>query len=240
MAPYEALYGQRCRSPIGWFDVGENQLAGPDLIQQAVDKVKVIQERLLVAQSRQKSYADNQRHKLEFEVGDWVFLKVSPIKGVMRFGKKGKLSPWYIRPYKIIRTVGKVAYELELPSELESVHPVFHVSMLYKCIGDLSRFVPIDDIQVTEQLSYKEIPVAILDRKARRLRTKDVAFVKVLWRNNNIEKMTWEVEKEMKTKYPHFFPLSQEAQIVPTFRKFHFRKRSRSEREKLSTINLAA
>ena len=207
MAPYEALYGRKCRSPIGWFDVGETKLIGPDVIQQAVDKVKLIQERLLAAQSRQKSYADNQRRDLEFQIGDWVFLKVSPMRGVMRFGRKGKLSPRYIGPYQIVRRIGKVAYELDLPSDLEAVHPVFHVSMLRKCIGDPSRVFPVDDIQVTEELSYEEKPVAILDRQVRRLRTKDVASVKVLWQNNNREEMTWEAEDEMKNKYPYLFPV---------------------------------
>ena len=207
MAPYEALYGRKCRSPIGWFDVGETKLIGPDVIQQAVDKVKLIQERLLAAQSRQKSYADNRRRDLEFQIGDWVFLKVSPMRGVMRFGRKGKLSPRYIGPYQIVRRIGKVAYELDLPSDLEAVHPVFHVSMLRKCIGDPSRVFPVDDIQVTEELSYEEKPVAILDRQVRRLRTKDVASVKVLWKNNNREEMTWEAEDEMKNKYPYLFPV---------------------------------
>ena len=207
MAPYEALYGRKCRSPIGWFDVGETKLIGPDVIQQAVDKVKLIQERLLAAQSRQKSYADNRRRDLEFQIGDWVFLKVSPMRGVMRFGRKGKLSPRYIGPYQIVRRIGKVAYELDLPSDLEAVHPVFHVSMLRKCIGDPSRVFPVDDIQVTEELSYEEKPVAILDRQVRRLRTKDVASVKVLWQNNNREEMTWEAEDEMKNKYPYLFPV---------------------------------
>jgi len=205
MAPYEALYGRRCRSPVGWFEVGETELYGPDLIHQAIEKVKVIQERLRTAQSRQKSYSDVRRRDLEFEVGDWVFLKISPMKGVMRFGKKGKLSPRYIGPYKILRRIGQVAYELELPSELEFVHPVFHVSMLRKCIGDPSRVVPIKDVQVTKDLSYDEVPVAILDRQVRKLRTKDVASVKVLWRNKNIEEMTWEAEEEMKSKYPYLF-----------------------------------
>ena len=207
MAPYEALYGRKCRSPIGWFDVGETKLIGPDVIQQAVDKVKLIQERLLAAQSRQKSYADNRRRDLEFQIGDWVFLKVSPMRGVMRFGRKGKLSPRYIGPYQIVRRIGKVAYELDLPSDLEAVHPVFHVSMLCKCIGDPSRVFPVDDIQVTEELLYEEKPVAILDRQVRRLRTKDVASVKVLWQNNNREEMTWEAEDEMKNKYPYLFPV---------------------------------
>ena len=127
------------------------------------------------------------------------------MKGVMRFGKKGKLSPRYIGPYRIIRRVGQVAYELELPSELESVHPVFHVSMLRKCIGDPTRVVPTDDVQITEDLSYEEIPVAILDRQIRNLRNKEVASVKVLWRSKNVEEMTWESEEEMKSKYPHLF-----------------------------------
>ena len=104
------------------------------------------------------------------------------MKGMMRFGRKGKLSPRYIGPYKIVRTIGKVAYELDLPSDLEAVHPVFHVSMLRKCIGDPSRVFPVDDVQVTEELSYEEKPVAILDRQVRRLCTKDVASVKVLWK----------------------------------------------------------
>jgi len=205
MAPYEALYGRKCRSPIGWFDVGESGLYGPDLVQQAIEKVKLIRERLLTAQSRQKSYSDVRRRDLEFRINDWVFLKVSPMKGVMRFGKKGKLSPRYIGPYRIIRRVGQVAYELELPSELEFVHPVFHVSMLRKCIGDPTRVVPTDDVQITEDLSYEEIPVAILDRQIRNLRNKEVASVKVLWRSKNVEEMTWESEEEMKSKYPHLF-----------------------------------
>ncbi|XP_055800364.1 uncharacterized protein LOC129869770 [Solanum dulcamara] len=158
MAPYEALYGRKCRSPIGWFDVGETKLIGLNLIQQAVEKVKLIQERLLAAQSQQKAYADNRHRPLEFQVDDWI-----------------------------VRKVGKVAYELDLPTDLEAVHPVFHVSMLRKFIGDPSRVFPVQDIQVTEELSYEEQPVAILDRQVRRLHTKDVASVKVLWPNNNRE-----------------------------------------------------
>ncbi|XP_070011230.1 uncharacterized protein [Nicotiana sylvestris] len=119
---------------------------------------------------------------------------VSPMKGVMRFDKKVKLIPRYIGPYKVIRKVGQVAYELDLPSNLESVHPVFHVSMIRKCIGDPSRVVSVDDVHVTEQPSYEETPIAILDRQVRRLRTKDVASVKVLWRNYNVEEMTWEAK----------------------------------------------
>ncbi|XP_070023204.1 uncharacterized protein [Nicotiana sylvestris] len=150
MAPYEYLYGRKYRSPIEWFNVGETILVGPQLVQQAIEKIKLIQERLLAAQSRKKSYADNRRRDMEFQVDGWVFLKVSSMKDVMRFGKRGKLSLWYIGPYRIIRNVGQVAYELDLPSDLESVHPVFHVSMLRKCIVDPSRIVSFDDVQVIE------------------------------------------------------------------------------------------
>nr|AAV31171.1 Putative polyprotein, identical [Solanum tuberosum] len=168
MAPYEALYGRRCRSPIGWFEVGEAGLIGPNLVHQAMEKVKVIQERLKTAQSRQKSYTDVRRRALEFEVDNWVYLKVSPMKGVMRVGKKGKLSPRYIGPYRIAKRIGNIAYELELPQELAAVYP-------------------------------------ILDRQVRRLRTKEVASVKVLWRNQFVEEATWEDEEDMKKRYPHLF-----------------------------------
>ncbi|XP_019231968.1 PREDICTED: uncharacterized protein LOC109212750 [Nicotiana attenuata] len=144
---FQKGFGTQSRSPIGWFEVGETKLVGPDLVQQAVEKIKLIRKRLLAAQSRQKSYVNNRRRDLEFWVDDWVFLKVSPMKGVMRFGKKGKLSPRYIGPYKIIRRVGQI--------------------------------IPIDDVQVTKQLSYEEAPIAILDRQVRRLRTKDVSSFKV-------------------------------------------------------------
>ncbi|WMV07964.1 hypothetical protein MTR67_001349 [Solanum verrucosum] len=203
MAPYEALYGRRCRSPIGWFEVGEAQLIGLDLVHQAMEKVKVIQERLKTAQSRQKSYTDVRRRALEFEVDDWVYLKVSPMKGVMRFGKKGKLSPRYIGPYRIAKRIGNVAYELELPQELAAAHPVFHISKLKKCIGDPSLILPTESIKIKDNLSYEEVPVQILDRQVRRLRTKDVASVKVLWRNQFVEEATWEAEEDMKKRYPH-------------------------------------
>ncbi|KAH0739920.1 hypothetical protein KY290_038625 [Solanum tuberosum] len=179
MAPYGALCGRRCRYPTRWFEVGEAGLIGLDLVHQAMEKVKVIQERLKMAQSRQKSYTDVRRRVLEFEVDDWVYLKVSPIKGIMRFGKKGKLSPRYIGPYRIAKRIDNVAYELELPQELAAVHP--------------------------DSLSYVEIPVQILDRQVRRLRTKDVASAKVLWRNQFVEESTWEVEEDMKKRYPHLF-----------------------------------
>ncbi|XP_070004701.1 uncharacterized protein [Nicotiana sylvestris] len=151
---------------------------------------------------------DNRRRDLEFAVGDWVFLKVSPMKGVMTFGKKGKLSPKYVGPYHIVQRIGRVADKLDLHPELGAIHPVFYVSMLRKFLGDPSCISPIEDIQVTKDLSYEEIPVAILDLQIRKLRTKEVASLKVLWRNNNVEEMTWEAEEDMKSRYPHLFEFS--------------------------------
>jgi len=136
-----------------------------------------------------------------------VFLKVSPMKGVMRFGKRGKLSPRYVGPYQIVRRIGKVAYELDLPTAMEGIHPVFHVSMLRKCIGDPSVIFPVEDVQVTQDLTYEEQPVAILDRQVKKLRNKEVASVKVLWRNDNREEMTWEAEESMRKRYPQLFPV---------------------------------
>ncbi|KZV41382.1 Retrotransposon protein, Ty3-gypsy subclass [Dorcoceras hygrometricum] len=122
MAPYEALYGCKCRTPLHWDEVGERDGLGPDLIEQTVNVVRKIKERMKAAQSRQKSYADNRRRELSFDVGDHVFLKVAPMKGVTRFGKKGKLSPRYIGPYEILDKVGTLAYRLALPPHLSSVH----------------------------------------------------------------------------------------------------------------------
>ncbi|WMV40919.1 hypothetical protein MTR67_034304 [Solanum verrucosum] len=131
------------------------------------------------------------------------------MKGVMRFGKKGKLSPRYIGPYKISKRVGNVVYELELPQELAAIHLLFHVSMLKKCMGDPSLIIPTEDIGIKDSLSYEDIPVQILDRQVRKLRTNEVALVKVFWRNQFVEKDTWEAEEEMKRRYPHLFELEE-------------------------------
>ena len=130
MAPYEALYGRKCRTLVCWDEVGERKLVGPEIVQVTCDKIKVIRDRLKIAQDRQKSYANNCRRDLVFEVGDMVFLRISPWKGVLRFGRRGKLSPRYIGHYRIVERIGEVAYRLELPSDLDRIHDVFHVSML--------------------------------------------------------------------------------------------------------------
>jgi hypothetical protein len=139
MTPFEALYGQRCRTPLSWSKTGECQIFGPDLVTEAEDKVKLIQANPKAAHSRQKSYADRRRKPLQFQVGDYVYLRVSPTKGVQRFGIKEKLAPRYIGPFKITKACGPVAYRLCLPTQLATIHDVFHISQLKKCIKVLLR-----------------------------------------------------------------------------------------------------
>ena len=136
MAPYEALYERSCRSPICWTEVGESSITGPDLIRDTSKKVSLIRQRLLMDQIRHKSYADVRRRPLEFKVGDHVFLKVMPKRGVVRFSKCGKLSLRFIGPFEILESVGTVAYQLALPPSMSSVHEVFHISMLWRYTSD--------------------------------------------------------------------------------------------------------
>ena len=165
MAPYEALYGRKCRTPLCWDEVGERKLLGPEIVQVTTDNVKVIRDRLKIAQDRQKSYADNRRRDLEFQVGDQVFLRISPWKGVLRFGKKGKLSRRYMGPYEIVEKIREVAYGLRLPPELARIHDVFHVSMLRKYIANPSHVLRDQPVELKEDLTYEERPVQIVDRK---------------------------------------------------------------------------
>ena len=207
MAPYEALYGRKCRSPICWYEGGEKKEMGfqTDLIDSTTRAIQKIRQRIETAQSRQKNYADKRRRPLEFSVGDSVFLKVAPMKGVMRFGKKGKLSPRYVGPYQILKRVGKVAYELELPPEMSAIHNVFHVSMLKKYMGDADQVIEPQTVQVQEDLSYESRLIQIIDRDIKRLRNKEIPLVKVLWQNQRLEEATWEREDDMRQKYPELF-----------------------------------
>ncbi|GJS30466.1 putative reverse transcriptase domain-containing protein [Tanacetum coccineum] len=151
-ASYEALYGRKCRSPVCWAEVGEAQLTGPKLIQETTEKIVLIKQRMQATQDRQKSNADRKRKPMEFEIGDRVMLKVSPWKGVVRFGKRGKLNPRYVRPFRVLAKVGKVAYRLELPQELSRVHHTFHVSNLKKCYADEPLVMPLEGIHVDDKL----------------------------------------------------------------------------------------
>ena len=180
MASYEALYGRPCRLPLCWTEVEESSITGPDLIRDTSEKVSLIRQRLLMAQSRQKSYADVRRRRLEFEVGDHVFLKMMPTRGVVGFGKRGKLSPKFIGPFKILERVGTVAYRLALPPSMSSVHEVFHVSMLRKYAPDPLHVVDWGQIEIDTDGTFEEGPVCILDSCDQVLRRKTVGLVRVL------------------------------------------------------------
>ncbi|KAD4179023.1 hypothetical protein E3N88_27614 [Mikania micrantha] len=155
------------------------------------------------ARDRQKSYADKRRKPLEFQVGDRVLLKVSPWKGVIRFGKRGKLNPRYIGPFETTKRIGPVAYELNLPVELSSVHNIFHISNLKKCLSDETLVIPLEEIQIDEQLNFVEEPVEILDRETKKLKLSKIPIVKVRWNSRRGPEFTWEREDQMKQKYPH-------------------------------------
>ncbi|KAL0534284.1 hypothetical protein IC582_028573 [Cucumis melo] len=189
MAPFEALYGKCCRSPVCWGEVGEQRLMGPELVQSTNEAIQKIRSRMHTAQSRQKSYADVRRKDLEFEVGDKVFLKVAPMRGVLHFERRGKLSPRFVGPFEILERIGPVAYRLALPPSLSTVHYVFHVSMLRKYVPDPSHVVDYEPLEIDENLSYVEQPVEVLAREVKTLRNKQIPLVKVLWRNHRVDDM---------------------------------------------------
>ena len=205
MAPYETLYGRKCKTPLCWTELSERKVIGPDLIQETEEKVKMIRERLTVATERQKSYADMKRKDIRYEIGEKVFLKVWPWKKVMRFGKKGKLSPRFIGPYEVIEKVDPVAYRLALPLDLEKIHNVFHMSMLRRYQSDPSPVVSSETIERRPDLTYEEEIVEILAREVKELRNKKILQVKVLWRNHKTEEATWESEEMMRQQYPQLF-----------------------------------
>ncbi|WVZ52488.1 hypothetical protein U9M48_003542 [Paspalum notatum var. saurae] len=187
MAPFEALYGRRCRTPLNWSEPGERVTFGPDLVTQAEEQVKFIHDNLKRAQSRQKSYSDKRRRPLVFEKDNHVYLRVSPMKGVHRFGVKGKLAPRYVGPFKITEQCGPVAYRLELPPHLAAVHDVFHVSQLKKCLRVPEEVIDTSQIQIQPDLTYEEKPIKILDQKQRSTRRRTINFYKVQWSNHSEE-----------------------------------------------------
>ncbi|KAI3802804.1 hypothetical protein L1987_30947 [Smallanthus sonchifolius] len=208
-APFEALYGRKCRSPLCWTEVGDSQLTGPEIIHETTEKIVQIRDRLKAARDRQKSYADVRRKPLEFQVGDKVLLKVSPWKGVIRFGKRGKLNPRYIGPFEILARVGPVAYKLKLPQALSGVHATFHVSNLKKCLSDETQVIPLEEIQVDDRLHFIEEPVEIMDREVKRMKQSRIPIVKVRWNSRRGPEFTWEREDQMKHKCPQLFKTAQ-------------------------------
>jgi hypothetical protein len=162
MSPFEALYGRNCRTPLHWDQPGERQVFGPDILLEAEENIRMVRENLKAAQSRQRSYANTRRREFSFEVGDYVDLKVSPIRGTKRFGVKSKLVPRYIGPYQIQARRGEVAYQLSLLENLSAAHDVFHVSQLKKCLRVPEEQLPAEDLEVQEYLTYIEKPTQIL------------------------------------------------------------------------------
>ena len=205
MPPYEMLYGRRCRTPSCWLEPGEKQFAGPEIVQITADKVKIAKEALRIARDRQKAYADKKRRPMVFNVGDLVMLKVSPWKGIIRFGRRGKLSPRFIGPYKILKRVNEQAYQLDLPPELDGIHNTFHVCYLQKCLAKEENVIPLSDLRVDLKKRLVEEPMEILDRKKKKLRKKVIELVLVKWKHNRGESMTWETETDMRERYPHMF-----------------------------------
>ncbi|GJR49404.1 putative reverse transcriptase domain-containing protein [Tanacetum coccineum] len=163
-APFEALYGLKCRSPI--------------------------KNRIQAARDHQKSYADVRRKPLEFQVGDKVMLKVSPCKRVIRFGKRGKLNPRYLRPFEVLAKVGPIAYRLELPQQLSKVHSTFHMSNLKKCLSDETLVIPLDEIQIDDKLYFIKEPVEIIDQEVKRLKQSRIPIIKVRWNSRRCPEFT--------------------------------------------------
>nr|GEW27121.1 putative reverse transcriptase domain-containing protein [Tanacetum cinerariifolium] len=179
-APYEALYGRKCRSPVCWAEVGESQLTGPELIQETTEKIVLIKQRMQAAQDRQKNYADRKRKPMEFEIRDRVMLKV-------------------------LAKVGKVAYKLKLPQELSRVHHTFHVSNLKKCYSDEPLVMPLEGVRIDDTLQFVEEPVEIMKLEIKRLKRSRIPLVKVRWNSRQGPEFTWEREDSFKKKYPHLF-----------------------------------
>ncbi|GKD71141.1 hypothetical protein Tco_1325231 [Tanacetum coccineum] len=177
-APFEALYGRKCRSPVCWAEVGDVQLTGPEIIHETTEKIVQIRQRLQAARDRQRSYANIRRKPLEFQVGDRVMLKVSP---------------------------RKVSYKLELPGELSNVHSTFYISNLKKCLSNESLVIPMKELQLDNKLNFVEEPVEIMDREVKQLKQSRIPIIKVRWNSKRGPEFTWECEDQIRAKYPHLF-----------------------------------
>jgi hypothetical protein len=190
MAPFEALYGRQCRTPLNWIEPGEKAIFGSNIVVEAEATVCRIQENFKVTKLRQESYANKRHRPLQFEAGDHVYLKVSPMKGVKRFGVTEKLSPRYIGPFPILEKCGKVAYKIELPPLLVGVHDIFHVSQLKKCLKSPVDIVLPEVALLDTDLTYPEHLIKILDQKSRVTRHKMIKFYKIQWSNHTKEEAT--------------------------------------------------
>ncbi|GJT40625.1 putative reverse transcriptase domain-containing protein [Tanacetum coccineum] len=175
----QTLYGRKCRTPIAWAKVGESKLIGPEIVQETIDKI--------------------------FSVGDKVLLKVPPWKGVVHFSKRRKLSPRYVRPFEIIERVGPVAYRLRLPQDLVGIHDTFHVSNLKKCLANVNLHVPLEEVKIDDKLHFVEEPIEIMDREVKKFKRSWIPIVRVCWNSRRGPEFTWEREDEMNRKYAQLF-----------------------------------
>jgi len=204
-APFEALYGRKCRTPLNCVEPAERRYYGIDFVKEVEEQVRIIQGHIKAAQARQKSNADKRRRPITFEVGDYVYLKVSPMKGVQRFRVKRKLTPRYVGPYPIIGRSGNVAYKLQLPPEMSTIFNVFHVSQLRKCLRVPEETIEPTNLKPQSDLTYEEKPVQLLDEKERVTRSKVIKFYKVMWNNHSEWDATWEREDYLREVYPEFY-----------------------------------
>lgn len=204
--PFEALYGRKCRTPLYWNETRERQVFGPDVLKEAKEQVQKIRENLKIAQTKQKSYADNRRRDLTFALGDHVYLKVSPLKGMRRFRVSEKLALRYIGPFLVL-VRREVTYKLKLPPQLSNVHDVFHVSQLKKCLRVPEEQIPLEEVELKDDLTYQEYPVRILEERERRTRSKTIKFYKVQWSNHSKKETTCEREQDLRVEYSNLFPV---------------------------------
>jgi hypothetical protein len=204
MAPFEALYGRRCCTLLNWSEPGERYFFRPDMVKETEEKVQKITYNLKKAQARQKSYADKRRQPLYFLEGDYVYLKVSPMKGVSRFEIKRKLAPRYIGPFPVLEQYGSVAYRLQLPETLSEVDNVFHVSQLKKCLRVPDRTIEVTDVVLEPDLTYSEHPIRVLYQKDRITRRKTLKFYKIQWNQHSEDEATWETQDFLDKNFPGF------------------------------------
>ncbi|XP_012482930.1 uncharacterized protein LOC105797514 [Gossypium raimondii] len=209
MAPYEALYGRKCRTPLCWTELGEQRVLGSELVFETKDKVRLIRDLLKAVSNRQKCYADLKMRDIGYSVGDYFFIKVSLWKKVLWFGRKGKLSARFNGPYRILKHVGSVTYQLELLLELDRIHDVFHVFMLRRYQFEPSHVVFVEEIEVRLDLTFENESVQIMNRDVKVLRRKSIPLVKVLWWNHGTKEANWELEDSIHQQHPHIFESSK-------------------------------
>jgi hypothetical protein len=217
IAPFEMLYGHRCRIPLFWSEAGERKVFGPNILQEVKKQVRMVRENLRVAQSRLESYADHRRRELSFEVGDFMYLKVSPMRGLRHFKVRGKLAPRFIGPFKILEKRGDVAYQLELLPQLSDMHDVFYVSQLKKCLCVPEEQLPMEDLDAKEDLSYQEYPIKILETSEKVTRNKKIRMCEVQWSHHTEEEATWEKEEGLKAEFSSFFSDPSESRGQDSF-----------------------